>query len=273
MNNYDTKKWLYQFEAVKKAPENGKKADVIKIGVLKPTRKLKEDGEIFYASEVSRFAKAGVLPKAAWGTILSNSGGTISDEERERYGKVLVEFQEKSLELQKLLALPEEEKTKEVLESIKNNTDDLNSLRSEVQSFESSQISIFENTAEAKARNKAILWWCLNLTHIINEDGSLSKICEGATFSDKLDKYDSLEENEDENEFLLIILRRAAYLVALWFLGRASSKEDFELYDKDYITESSSKESTSESELENKSSEAESSNNSEITFIPEEIKS
>ena len=96
MEKYN-KNWLYEFEI------KNDKDETKKFAILKPNRKLKEEGELFYSSEVSRFAKAGVLPKAAWNTILSNGGGSISEKDREVYGNLLIDFRDKSFELQSIL--------------------------------------------------------------------------------------------------------------------------------------------------------------------------
>lgn len=229
-------KWLYEFEAkdVIKKDDGSQETIIKKFAILKPNRRLREDGELFYAAETSRFAKAGVLPKAAWNTILSNGGGSISDQDRELYGNLLLKFRDLSFELQSILIKGENDRT----ETEKNRTNEiltsLEEVRNEIQSFEASQISIFENTAEAKARNKAILWWIMFLAY--KKDGEEYKpIFEGDSYENKVMVYDSLEDNESQNEFLLAVIRRITYLVTLWFLGKADASEDFKLFDENYI--------------------------------------
>ena len=94
----NTKKWYYEFSYNNK--ETNKET---KYAILKPNRRIREDGELFFASETSRFAKAGVLPKAAWNTILSNGGGSISENDRESYGKLLLKYRDLSFEMQAVL--------------------------------------------------------------------------------------------------------------------------------------------------------------------------
>lgn len=225
----NNKKWLYSFEH--ESTINGNKVKK-QFSILKPNRKLKEEGDIFYSAEVSRFAKAGVLPRAAWGTILSNSGGSISDAEREEYGKLLIEFRDKSFDIQKLLTKGLGSLSKEEKESFDKITIEIEDIKDSIQSFEADQINIFENTAEYKARNRTILWWSLFLAYNKNEDGTYSEIVPGDTFAEKLQKYDDLEESE-ENQYTLEVMSKMVYFVTLWFMGRASKTEDFELYAKD----------------------------------------
>jgi hypothetical protein len=232
----DTKKFLYEFEAtdvIKK--DDGTNENIVKkFAILKPNRRLKEEGELFYAVETSRFAKAGVLPKAAWGTILSNGGGSISDQEREVYGNLLLKFRDFSFELQSILIKGENERTDIEKKRSDELIIELDSIRKEIQNFEASQISIFENTAEAKARNRTILWWVMNLS-LQNIGNDYKHIFEGDSFENKLLKYDDLENNDDKYNFLLGVIRRITYLVTLWFMGRIEITEDFSIFDKDFL--------------------------------------
>jgi hypothetical protein len=236
-------KWLYEFDAknVIKKEDGSQETVTKKFALLKPNRRLREDGELFYATETSRFAKAGVLPKAAWGTILSNGGGTISDQDREQYGNLLLKFRDLSFELQSILIKGESDRTEVEKNRSNELIQDLDNIRRDIQNFEASQIAIFENTAEAKARNRTILWWVMNLSY--EKDGENYKsIFEGPSFEDKLLQYDGLEENENKYEFLLGVMRRITYLITLWFLGRAETKEDFQDFDKSFLKEVSPKE-------------------------------
>lgn len=240
-------KWLYEFDAknIIKKDDGSQETFIKKFALLKPNRRLREDGELFYAAETSRFAKAGVLPKAAWGTILSNGGGSISDQEREEYGKLLLKFRDLSFELQTILIKGEGERTEaEKLrsEELINNLEDI---RKDIQNFEASQISIFENTAEAKARNRTILWWVMNLSY--EKDGENYKpIFKGENFEEKLLEYDGFEEEDNKYEFLLSVIRRIMYLTTLWFLGRVDSADDFKLYDENFLKENKSDPETKE---------------------------
>jgi len=224
----DNKKWYYQFDSEKeiKNEDGASTKETLKFAILKPNRRIREDGELFYASETSRFAKAGVLPKAAWNTILSNGGGTISDDEREVYGKLLAEFRNKSFELQSILIKTDGDRNEEEKARLNSVTVELESVRKQIQIFESSQINIFENTAEAKARNRAILWWVTTLAYK-SVDGAYVPFFNGATLEDKLDQYDEIEQADDDG-FLMDVLKKITYLITLWFLGRAEKTEDFE---------------------------------------------
>lgn len=247
-------KWLYEFEAkdVIKKNDGSQETIIKKFAILKPNRRLREDGELFYAAETSRFAKAGVLPKAAWNTILSNGGGSISDQDRELYGNLLLKFRDLSFELQSILIKGENDRTESEKNRVNVILSDLEEVRTEIQSFETSQIAIFENTAEAKARNKTILWWIMFLAYQ-KEGEEYKPIFEGDTYENKVIVYDNLEENESKNEFLLAVIRRITYLVTLWFLGKSDTIEDFKFFDENY-SKDTTKNSKSEKIVEEKES-------------------
>jgi hypothetical protein len=248
------KNWMYKFDTKESIYKDGKEVDKKNrtFIISKPNRRLREEGELFYASETSRFAKAGVLPKAAWNTILSNGGGSISEKEREVYGGLLIKFRDASFELQSILIKTENERTNLEKKRSDEILVELEEIRKDIQSFEASQIAIFENTAEAKARNRTILWWVL---HLANEDinGEIRPLFEGQSFDEKLDKYDFLEESQ-ENVFLLSVIRRFTYLITLWFLGRINVEEDFADFDKSFIKDSSEETPEETPEEENTSS-------------------
>jgi hypothetical protein len=228
----NNKKWYYKFSAEKevKNADGTSQKQVLNFAILKPNRRLRDDGELFYASEISRFAKAGVLPKAAWNTILSNGGGSISDQDRELYGELLTSFRDKTFDIQSLLIKSDGNRTDEDKKVLDSLTTELESIRRQIQSFESSQINIFENTAESKARNRAILWWVTNLFHK-ESNGDFVKFFDKPNLDDNLDRYDEIEES-NEDDIIKSSIRRVSYLVTLWFLGRADTEEEFKELDE-----------------------------------------
>lgn len=215
--NFDNKKWLYAFNAT---VNNENK----KFFISKPNRKLKHAGELEYAKQLAKFVKAGLLPKAAWGTILDNSGGTISDSDAETYSNAKTKFFELTLELNKL---QQNEKSSEIDQKIEQVMLDIEISKNQIQAFELEQIYIFENTAEAKARNATIEWWLCNISFSENDE----PFFKGNTVEDKLDWYDSLDPNNENDAAILKIGQRFSYLITLWFLNRISTFDEFKEVD------------------------------------------
>ena len=82
--------------------------------------------------------------------------------------------------------------------------------------------SIFEDTAESRARNKAILWWVLFMSY--NDDET--PFFDRGDFDDRIEKYDEIDEGQDP--FLTSAVAEFTYNISLWYFARPNSTEQFE---------------------------------------------
>jgi hypothetical protein len=219
--NIDLKKWLYSF-AVK--DDDGNSHEFF---ILKPNRSIKQRGEIEYAKQLAFFVRNGLLPKAAWSTILDNLGGTISEPDAKKYETNRALFIEKSIELNKLQQKTEQ--TEDDKLKISELQAEINIAQMQIQAFELEQVYIFENTAEAKARNATIQWWMTELAYKNEKEPFFS----GETFDEKMDWYDNLNDSVKEDAIKLKAGQRFSYLITMWFLNRINSWEDFAAIDSD----------------------------------------
>lgn len=213
--DFDTKKWLYAFKSKNlKGEENT-------FYIAKPSRSLKQMGEIEYAKHLAIFVKSGLLPKAAWSTILDNLGGTVSDSDAKNYTDSRKKFFELSMELNgldQLGSLNDEQQSKRLeLEQ------GIEEAKRDIQGFELEQIYIFENTAEAKARNMTIQWWLTELSYK-NEN---EKFFKGDSFDAKLDWYDELNPDNEDDAYIIKMGQKFNYLITLWFLNKINGWQDF----------------------------------------------
>lgn len=194
--------------------------------IKKPTRGLFEEAELFYAVRLSEGIKAGLLTRSLLAKRYSNDGGSLSDQEKERYTNYYVSLFEKQNQFQKLSIKEKNERSKEEQEEFEKLTTDIVNLRNEIQDFEISQASLFDQTAENRARNKTILWWILNLSYMIDNEGKESALFGEGSFDEKLAIYDSFEEGTDE--WLKTVVKKFAFYISFWYMGRASTQEEFE---------------------------------------------
>ena len=107
-------------------------------------------------------------------------------------------------------------------------------VRKKLQEFELYQSSLFDQTAENRARNKTIMWWVLHLSYIKYKEDYTSLFGEG-DFSLRLNKYDEIEEND--SDFEKEVVKRCAYFTSLWYIGRAITPEDFKSFEKALLNE------------------------------------
>lgn len=202
------------------------KKEPIKVFLRKPTRALFDEAELFYGVRLSEGIKAGLLTRALLAKRFTNDGGVLSEEEKNLYATLYVALFEKQNEFQKLSIKDESERTETENVRYKEVIAELAELRTQIQDFETAQASLFDQTAENRARNKTILWWVLQLSYIIDDKGNELPFFGNGDFDSKLKIYDNMEENGTDFENL--VCRKLAYFVSFWYVGRASSQEEFE---------------------------------------------
>ena len=195
----------------------------------RPTRKMYDEAELFYGVKLSEGIKAGLLTRALLAKRFNNDGGVLSDTERERFSDLYMGLFEKQAELQRLSVKTEAERNSDAQERYKELILELTSAREEIQEFEMAQASLFDQTAENRARNKAILWWVLQLAHekkhILDEEKYVPFFGDG-DFEERLDRYDEIDEGDDDSS--LEILRKFSYYVSFWYITKPNNKDEFE---------------------------------------------
>lgn len=244
-------KWLHEFLINKETEveeveitknEKGEEIKVIKkvkkelpfkFKILKPNRKLHEQAELVYAIKLSECVKAGLLTKPLLSKRYQNDGGAMSDPEKTEYTKLYLELFKLESDYERLLL--KDNKTEEEHKLMESTLFDLANSRRQIQQIEYNQSSLFDQTAENKARNHVIMWWILNLSYIEDQEGKIDPLFGVGPFEEKLSKYDEIEENGDE--FNLKAIRKLTYLLSFWYMGRAATPEEFkkveEFYDKE----------------------------------------
>jgi len=242
-------KYLYEFSLIKEEEierqevsknEKGEEVRILKkeivkrpvsFRILKPTRKTFDQAELFYGVKLSEGIKSGLLTRSLLAKRYQNDGGALSEPEKERYATLYVQLFQKETELQRLqinLDKLSEDIQKEKVTSVLNEILDV---RKELQEFEFYQSNLFDQTAENRARNQTIMWWVLHISYIQNEK-DFSPLFGLGSFEEKLNKYDEIEDGEDT--FIKNAVKKFAYFISLWYVGRISNKEDFEFFNKSY---------------------------------------
>lgn len=187
-----------------------------KFVLVKPTRKQKEEAQIFYLRSVNELTRQGVLPRAIWAKKLQEGGGTVSEEDNERYLKLNAEYRKLDAGVADLNPDKDGVKIKEIEEELKN-------IAGKISEIEASQIAVFENSSEAQARNKSITWWVTELC-FEDKNGALYGVFGDGNYESKLDEYDRLvEDEENDTEYL----QRFLGLVATWYFRAFNKPEQF----------------------------------------------
>ena len=206
----------------------------VQFGIRKPNRKLYEEAELFYGVKLSEGIKAGLLTQPLLAKRYKNDGGSMSETEKKRYAEIYYDLIIKQDELEQIkLNLEKKSEQDRAKEAAKIMTDIVD-LQRELQSFESDQSTLFDQTAENRAKNMVIMWWVLNLSYIKGEEDWIP-VFAGSKYEDKLESYDGIEEETDA--FNTEMVKKLAYFITFWYMNGISSEEDFkrieEVYNKD----------------------------------------
>jgi len=202
-----------------------KKNQPIKIVVKKPSRSLFDEAELFYGVTLSEGIKSGLLTRPLLAKRINNDGGIFSDEEQVEYSSSYVKLFELQNDFQRISMIEKNQRTQEDESQMKLIMEQIEETREKIQNFEITQSNLFEQTAENRARNKTIIWWLLNLSYIENS-GELKCLFGDGSYKQKLEVYDDIE---DQNlEFEKRVIQKLVYLISFWYMGRASSKEEFD---------------------------------------------
>ena len=282
------KKWLYDFDVKKDVPKeieekskNDKGEDVtvtttvteqepFTFSIQKPTRKLYEEAELFYAVKLSEGIKAGLLTRPLLAKRYKNDGGSMSEPEKERYAEVYYEMLIKQEELEKL-KLNLEGKTEESRAKAAGRLmADIIDLQEEVQAFESQQSSLFDQTAENRAKNMTIMWWCLHLAHQ-KEGNEYSQVFGEGSYEDRLEVYDEIEDKSEP--FWTETVKKFAYFITFWYLNGITSKEEFKQIENMYNQDTGLEEEEDEEKAaEEAESEAKATEDAEVKAAEETAK-
>ena len=198
----------------------------------KPSRKLIEEADIFYAAKVGEYLKAGLLSKNLIAKRLENDGGDLGEETKKEFTEVANSYYKARLEVE-TLELEVKEKNldadKEKLNAAKEN---LEEVRYKLTDLEYRRNAIYEQSAESKALNKQIFWYILNTTYWNKGDEKADFVpyFEGKTFDEKSDSYDLREDQEAGNEFFNELTSKLAFSISYWF--NSSNKATQEDIDK-----------------------------------------
>ena len=190
--------------------------------IRKPNRSLLEQAEEFYSIEWSNAVKRGLLTRSQLAAKFSDEGDITSRADKKTINNYWEDYIKSETEIKPIRDKKEEERTNEEKSKFQELTDKIAKIKSDIQRYELSEANIFENCAEARARNKTIMWWVLHLSYFGDEKPFFGE----RDFTARLNKYDEIIENNDL--FLQKIIRNFLALIGFWYVGRAVESKDFD---------------------------------------------
>ena len=198
----------------------------------KPTRKIVEEADIFYAAKVGEYLKAGLLSKNLIAKRLENDGGDLGEDTKKEFSETINNYYKSNIEVESLELLVKEKNLDEDKEKLKIANDNSENLKYKLTDLEYRRNAIYEQSAESKALNKQIFWYILNTTYWNKGDEKADFVpyFEGKNFDEKGDSYDLKEEQESGTEFFSELTSKLAFSISYWF--NSSNKASQEEIDK-----------------------------------------
>lgn len=188
----------------------------------KPSRSEKDAADLFYSTWLSKYTIDYKLPtRAMLSKRYSETGGVLSDDDKQSIATAILEVYEKERLIQELELSKEKDQA-----AIEAAVKALGAARQELIDYQTFQNSLFSNTADSKADNKIIYWLALYLTYI-EKDGKLEPFFKGDSFEEKLEQYDLLEESEDV--FDQKAIDRIFSCMSTFYYNPRAKKEDFDI--------------------------------------------
>lgn len=220
-------KTLFEFELTENTKlENGEnKEKKHSFAILKPNTTLRESGEVFHAKVQSSLVAQGVLTGQMLRKRLMNDGGVLSEQEAKEIAELYESFFDLQNDYRKILVINEKDRTEEDNKRFQDLIVQLSTKSAEIQSYETSQIALFDNTAEVIARNRHIFWWVLHLAYEKNAKGEYECIFGNGDYESRKNRYDDILDDEFVSQTLS---NHFVDYISMWYIGRAVKKEDFQ---------------------------------------------
>jgi hypothetical protein len=171
------------------------------------------------------------MTKAMLSKQYSDLGGTFTKEQQEYYGEIYAKYYQKLTQVQRFSVKTEDDLSEEQKSRLESTMGELAILRKQITEYESSQSMLFEHTADVKARNKAIMWYIVNLCHFVEgdeDDFEVEPLFDGANYDQKYDSYRVMEE--DEEPLYIKVIDKISSIITIWYMSGVQNAKDIDEY-------------------------------------------
>jgi len=202
----------------------------VRLFLKKPTRTQIEDGDMFYSIWLNKFIKMGLLTRAMLAKKQVDIGGTLNDDDKLHYAQLYLQLFEKQQSIIRYSAKDRDEMSGDEKERLDSTISELAVIRKQLADFEAAQASIFDHTADVKARNKTITWFLLHLAFYSKgeEEGpdDAMPLFPGTDFDQRYRVYQ--ESDEEQSEIFVKSIDRLSTIATIWYMSGLSTQEEFE---------------------------------------------
>lgn len=223
---------------VKDVNKEGLEVDVIKqveedtpytFFIRKPNRKMLDEGELQYGVALAEAIRAGMITRPLLSKRYTQDGGILADFQSKALEDLTGDLRTNYEKQEKIESISLNKRSEEEVKNLETLKKEVKPLSEILRRYNMAEESLFDDTAESRARNKAILWWITTLGYAEKKEGGKTSevpFFEGESYEEKLDRYDEIMDSEDL--FLGQVTTEFSYNVSLWYYARPNSKEQFE---------------------------------------------
>lgn len=195
----------------------------VKFIVKKPTRRMIDAAEEFFAIQLSKNVKKGIVTKAMLSKKYADTGGTLTEDEGKEMIRAVQRSNELSNKIQKLIALKADKNEIDKLE------EELLVTRKNLIELENSLQGVYQNTADARAERSTLIWYVIHLSKYVDE-AQEKDFFKGVIYEDRLE--DLYEKDESDDSFTNEALNKLMRAVSYWHYTGDSDKEKIDEFIK-----------------------------------------
>ena len=200
----------------------------VRVVLRKPTRTQVEDGDMFYSIWLNKFIKMGLLTRAMLAKKQVDVGGTLNEDDKMNYAKLYLQLFEKQQNVIRYSAKDPNNMSLDEKERLDKAVADLAVIRKELSDFEAAQASIFDHTADVKARNKTITWFLLHLAYYVKgeENEDQVPLFPGTDYEEKYLSYQ--EADEEQEDIFVKTIDRLSTVATIWYMSGVQEQDEFD---------------------------------------------
>ena len=225
-------------KTVKDINKDGQEIDAIKVVeeevpykffIRKPNRRMLDEGDLQYGVALAEAIRAGMITRPLLSKRYTQDGGILADFQTRALEDLTEDLRKNYEEQEKIESKKKGEITEDEADRLEQLKKDVKPLSEILRRYNMAEESLFDDTAESRARNKAILWWIINLAYKVETENGKEvekPFFSGKDYDEKLDNYDEIMESEEL--FSAQVTTEFSYNISLWYYARPNSKGQFE---------------------------------------------
>lgn len=193
--------------------------------IKKPSHSMMDEASLYYGVELAKAVKAGMLTESMLKKRFEEDGGILSKKEVKQYESLYEDLKKLVENIAKVESI--NKPTKAQKNKLEKYNEEKDALLEEIQQFETQRSTLFNQTAENRARTKLITWWVVKLAGSTTKDeDTLIWDMGDDDDNDKVNRYHDWYE-ENSSAFHAELKLKFLYYISFWFNSSANDPESF----------------------------------------------